>query len=136
MFKQIFRGLRSLLAAAGCAMLLQTGAWAQTIQTNTDSFSPVSKPAHEIFDLALFTLAITGGIFLAVGIPMLYSIVRYRRRKDDDGSEPRQVYGSAQIEVAWTVVPVIIVVILILTSTRLIFAIKDAPKPKSALNIT
>ncbi|ACO33686.1 cytochrome c oxidase subunit II [Acidobacterium capsulatum] len=136
MFKQISRGLRSILYAAGCAMFLQAGAWAQTITTNTDSFSPASKPAHEIFGLAIFALAITGGIFVVVAAAMFYAVIRYRRRKDDDGSEPPQIFGSVQIEIAWTVIPIIIVVVLFLTSARLIFAIKDAPRPKSALNIT
>ena len=34
---------------------------------------------------------------------IVYAIVRYRRRPDDDGGEPAQVYGSTQVELAWTV---------------------------------
>jgi cytochrome c oxidase subunit 2 len=37
---------------------------------------------------------------------------------------------------AWTVIPVLIVVILFLATARIIFAIQDAPKPKTALDVT
>ncbi len=40
------------------------------------------------------------------------------------------------MELAWTVIPVLIVVVLFLTTARMIFAIQDAPKPKTALDVT
>jgi cytochrome c oxidase subunit 2 len=40
------------------------------------------------------------------------------------------------VELAWTVIPVLIVVVLFLTTARVIFAIQDAPEPQSALDVT
>ena len=46
-------------------------------------------------------------------------MVRYRRRTtDDDTTEPPQVYGSTAIELAWTVPPILIVVVLALATAR------------------
>ncbi len=98
-------------------------------------FSPVSTPASNVFDLSMFVLAITGGIFAVVGGLQIYAMYKYRQRGEDN-TEPAQVYGSTQIELAWTVIPVIIVVVLFLTTARFIFAIQDAPKPKEALDVT
>ena len=39
------------------------------------------------------------------------------------------MYGSSQVELAWTVIPVLIVVVLFLTTARIIFAIQNAPRP-------
>jgi cytochrome c oxidase subunit II len=97
---------------------------------------PESTPAHQIFSLSIFVLAITGGIFVVVGGLILIAIVRFRSRKTDPLSEPPQIYGSTQIELAWTVIPVLIVVVLFLATARIIFAIQDAPKPKEALDVT
>ena len=85
----------------------------------------------------MFVLEITGAIFLVVGGLLAYAVVRFRDRgvKDDD-REPAQIYGSTQIELAWTVIPILIIVVLFLTSARMIFAIQDAPKPLSALDVT
>jgi cytochrome c oxidase subunit II len=40
------------------------------------------------------------------------------------------------VELAWTVIPILIVVVLFLTTARIIFAIQDAPKPPDALDVT
>ncbi len=104
--------------------------------TSTNIFAPSSTPAKSIYDLSLFVLGITGGIFVVVGGLLLYVVIRFRQSKAKDDSEPAQIYGSHQVELAWTVVPVLIVVVLFLTTARMIFAVQDAPKPQSALDVT
>ncbi len=83
----------------------------------------------------MFVLAITGGIFVVVASLGAYAVVKYRQ-KGPDTMEPAQVFGSLQIELAWTVIPVIIVVVLFLTTARFIFAIQDSPKTKQSLDVT
>ena len=118
-----------LQAASPCA-------WADLPQKVPSIFAPASTPAHSIFRLSLFVLTITGGIFVVVGGLLAFAIVRFRARGDDDASEPPQIYGSTQVELAWTVIPILIVVVLFLTTARIIFAIQDAPKPEDALDVT
>jgi cytochrome c oxidase subunit 2 len=50
--------------------------------------------------------------------------------------EPAQVYGSTQIELAWTVIPILIVVVLFLATARVIHGIQDVPKPSTAVEVT
>ena len=90
-------------------------------------FAPVSTPADSIFELSLFVLAVTGGIFVVVFGLLVYVVVQFRREKNDDGSEPPQVYGSNQMELAWTIIPVLIVVALFLATARVIARVQDAP---------
>ncbi len=98
-------------------------------------FAPVSTPASNEFELSMFVLAITGIILVVVGGLLTYAVIKFRQ-KGDDNVEPAQVYGSVQIELAWTVVPVIIVVVLFLTTARFIFAIQDSPHTGDALDVT
>jgi cytochrome c oxidase subunit II len=105
--------------------------------TRTSSiFAPVSAPADAVRTIAMLVLAITAGISVIVGGLLAYSIVRFRLRSDDDGSEPPQVYGSDQIEVAWTVIPVLIVVVLCLVTARTVYDVQDAAKPPGAIDVT
>jgi cytochrome c oxidase subunit 2 len=120
-----------MLAAAGAQRAL-----ALTSSTNTNIFSPASTAARAISDISLFVLAITAGIFLLVGGLIVYAAVKFRQRPDDDGNEPAQIFGSNQIELSWTIIPVLIVVVLFLATARFIFAIQDAPKPPTALEVT
>ncbi|MHB1022728.1 MAG: cytochrome c oxidase subunit II [Acidobacteriaceae bacterium] len=101
----------------------------------TSMFSPAATPSHSIVGLTLFVFVITGVIFLAVGGVLLYSIIRFRARSAVTYNEPTQVYGSPQIEVAWTVVPVLIVLVLFLTTLHVILQTETAKKPKDALTV-
>src|ERR1700726_1856086 len=98
-------------------------------------FNPHSTPAESIYHLSLFVLGITALIFLVVFSLLLYVVVKFRERAADGGREPAQVYGSTQIELAWTVIPILIVVVLFLATARVIHAIQDAPKPAAALEV-
>ncbi len=95
----------------------------------TSIFAPVSTPADSIFELSMFVLAVTAGIFVVVFGLLVYVVVRFRRRRDDDGSEPPQVYGSYEVELAWTIVPVLIVVALFLATARVPVSDPAHPTP-------
>jgi cytochrome c oxidase subunit II len=98
-------------------------------------FSPVSTPASSIATLAWFILAVTAAIFLVVFGLLLYSVVRFRARVTDEPREPAQLYGSNQIEFAWTAVPVLIVFVLVLTTIRTIYNVQDAMEPPGAIHV-
>jgi cytochrome c oxidase subunit 2 len=99
-------------------------------------FKPESTPADWIFHLSAFVLAVTGVIFAVVFSLLAYVVAKFRRPSDDDGHEPPQVYGSNQIELSWTVIPVLIVLVLFFATARVIHAIQDAPKPTTAIEVT
>src|ERR1700757_5071949 len=102
----------------------------------TNIFAPASTPAKSIADLSVFVLVITGIIFIVVFALLVYSLVKFRGRAVDAGREPAQVYGSTQIELAWTIIPILIVVVLFLATARVIHGIQDAPQPPSAIDVT
>jgi cytochrome c oxidase subunit 2 len=104
--------------------------------TNTNIFAPESTPAKSIYDLSIMVLSITGVIFFVVFSLLVYSVVKFRKRASDGDHEPAQVYGSTQIELAWTVIPVLIVAVLFLASARVIHAVQDAPEPPGAVDVT
>jgi cytochrome c oxidase subunit II len=98
------------------------------------TFNPHSGPAQMIHHLSLFVMQITGVIFIVVASLFVYVVVRYRQRDPSDDSEPPQIYGSTQIELAWTVIPILIVFVLFLTTARILFAIQDQKMPPAALD--
>jgi cytochrome c oxidase subunit 2 len=98
-------------------------------------FSPVSTPASSIATLSWFVLAVSGVIFLIVFGLLAYSVVHFRARATDEPREPAQLYGSNQIEFAWTTIPVLIVFVLVLTTIRTIYDVQAAAKPRGAINV-
>jgi cytochrome c oxidase subunit II len=134
---------RLVSKVAGIAVLLAGGLLAATLCFGAPAspsqipsiFKPESTPADSIFRLSLLVLSITGLIFAVVFSLLVYSVVKYRRRGADDGREPPQVYGSNQVELAWTVIPVLIVLVLFLATARVIHSIQDARKPSGAIEV-
>jgi cytochrome c oxidase subunit 2 len=118
---------------------------------NLSIFDPVSPPAESIRNLSVLVLAITAFIFIVVEGILIYSIVRFRRRRVSPGAdatglgadaEPPQVYGSKPIEIAWTAAPALVVFVLVLVSARTLWEVNRPPPPpqsqegKNALFVT
>src|ERR1700724_3339965 len=101
----------------------------------TNIFAPASTPANSIFELSIFVLAVTAAIFVVVFTLLAYSVVKFRKRKKDDGHEPPQVYGSNQVEVAWTVIPILIVVALFMATARVIADIQKVSPSANAIEV-
>ena len=122
-----------LLSCAGHA------AWAaptdNIVYQTPNTFEPHSGPALLIHHLSLFVIQITAAIFIVVASLLAYVVVRFRQRDPHDDSEPPQIYGSTQIELAWTVIPILIVFVLFLTTARILFAIQDQKMPPTALDV-
>ena len=102
----------------------------------TSIFRPVSTPAQSIYGLSLFVIGITAAIFVVVFCLLAYATIRFRGRADDEGGEPPQVYGSLQIETAWTIIPILIVLVLFLATGRVIANVQEPEKPADAIEVT
>src|SRR5262245_2388098 len=98
-------------------------------------FDPVSTPALAIRELSFVVLGILAAIFVVVAGVATYTLVRFRSRPADGRREPPQVYGSTQIELAWTVVPFLIVIVLFLITARYIYGIEGRAMPSDALEV-
>ena len=101
-----------------------------------DIFQPLSRPAELLLEPTHLVLLICLGIFLVVMAVLVYVLIKFRPRGPEDHlEEPPQVYGSYNIEMAWTVIPCLIVFVLVLVSARSIVEIQDQPMQEDALKI-
>ena len=84
----------------------------------TGQFAPeASAESKQIDDLFEFMLVIGGAIFLLVEGLLLFSIVRFRKRGGDEADGP-PIHGNTTLELVWTAVPAIIVVVLVIYSYK------------------
>ena len=127
------RGVLHVVGALVCGKL-SFGESGAPSTSPTNIFAPASTPADSIFGLSLFVLAVTAAIFVVVASLLVYCVVKFKKRKDDDGREPAQVYGSNQVELAWTVIPVLIVAALFMATARVIATVQN-PQPGNALEV-
>lgn len=71
-------------------------------------------------------------VFLAVSIPLIYTIYRFKHRKGDE-VPPKQFHGNATLEILWTVIPVILLIFIAVPTWRVLF--KHSEIPKDAMRI-
>jgi len=124
-----------VIGLAGLLAVLAAAAADRRVSTPS-IFAPVSAPAFAIRELSFLILGITALIFVVVAGLTLYAIVRFRHRPGDRDREPPQIYGSAQIELAWTVVPFLVVVVLFLVTARYIYGVERRLPSPGALEVT
>src|SRR5574343_1010159 len=141
MMKSISNKLTSLLLAAS--------AWAGTAAftaahavndlpggpaVNQLNLGPAAtKIAEEQQWLHWFMLIICTVIFLAVFGVMFYSILKHRKSL---GHKPAAFHESVAVEVAWTVIPFIIVILMALPATKAVVAQKDTSNADLTIKVT
>lgn len=101
-------GLAGVLVLAACS-----GEYPQS------SIAPATDFAHQIQDLYFQIFLWTMGILAVVWIVLAYILVRFRERPES--TEPEQVHGHLGLEIAWTIVPALIVVAIALPTIQATF---------------
>jgi cytochrome c oxidase subunit 2 len=83
---------------------------------------PVTAIAAEVYTLHNWMIGICLVIFIGVFGVMLYSIVKHRKSV---GHQAASFHESTAVEIGWTIVPFIIIVLMALPATRTVVAMKD-----------
>jgi cytochrome c oxidase subunit II len=87
-----------------------------------DLHPPITRIAAEQQWLHYFLLVICSVIFVGVFGVMFYSIIKHRKSR---GAKPANFHESTTVEIVWTVVPFVIVILMALPATKVVVAMKD-----------
>lgn len=95
--------------------------------------APVTPIAADINDLHYLMMYICLAIFLAVFGVMFYSIMKHRKSL---GHKAASFHESTSVEIAWTIVPFVIVVLMALPATKTVVAMKDTSNADITIKAT
>lgn len=119
--------LRLTLPLLAAVAFLATGCelWPNASGVHYTTTDPISDFGHATQTLYATITYIVLVIFVLVSILLAVTLVRFR----DDGQpgNPEQIHGNTQMEIGWTLLPILIVLSLIIPTVRTIFKIADAP---------
>ena len=118
-----------LLAQAAMAGDLAGG----PAKNQLDLHPPITKLASDIQDLHYFMLVICTVIFLAVFGVMFYSIIKHRKSV---GHKSANFHESVTVEIAWTIVPFVIVTAMGMMATKTVVAMKDTSNADLTIKTT
>ena len=94
---------------------------------------PVTAIASQIYDLHFVMLGICAVIFVAVFGVMFYSVYAHRKSK---GHKAATFHESTTVEIAWTIVPMIIVITMAALATKTVLAMKDTSNADITIKAT
>lgn len=124
----IIRKLSSLLCAA--LLLAPAVVFADYDLNMTKS---VTKLGNDIYDLHMIVLWIVTVVGIGVFGVMIYSIINHRKSK---GHQAAQFHESTTVEVIWTVIPLVVLVVIAIPATKTLLQIEDASNPDVNIKIT
>jgi len=131
MTKKMFSpGRHGALAALVLALLpgLANAAWDQL--NLTKGVTPYSETVYDLHMIILGVCVVTGvGVFTAI----FYSIFKFRKSK---GAVAAQWHESTTVEVLWTVVPFIILIVMAVPATKALVMMEDVSKSDITIKVT
>ncbi|MDO8595148.1 MAG: cytochrome c oxidase subunit II transmembrane domain-containing protein [Sulfuricaulis sp.] len=117
---------RSFVVAAALAPALAS-AGRYHLQT------PQTIVAREIYDLHTLIFVICCVIFVIVFGAMIYSIIKHR---NSVGHKAEQFHENVKVEIAWAVIPFLILIGMVYPATKTMIAMKDTPSPDMTTKVT
>jgi cytochrome c oxidase subunit 2 len=84
--------------------------FAATGLTPVEAESPNAERIEDLYWFVSFWAAL---VLLAVAVPLAIFVIRYRSRGRDRTVEGPQIHGSTRLEIAWTLVPVVILLFVV-----------------------
>jgi cytochrome c oxidase subunit 2 len=121
------------LAAAGSPTWAVTDSVGGPAIRQLNFQTPVTPIASQIYSLHTLMLAICLVIFFAVFGVMFYSILKHRKSL---GHKSATFHESTTVEIAWTVVPFLIVIGMALPATKTVVAMKDTSNADITIKAT
>ncbi len=117
------------LASGGLLLLFLAGCAAQP----QNSLAPESDYSQNIQNLFALTFWAAVDVFLIVGGVLVYAAIRFRGRPGDP--RPRLLQGNRSLEIAWTAVPIVILMFIGVPTVGLIFQ-SGGDAPANSLQVT
>ena len=121
MLRNIF-GLKRLTGAAAAiaALALMAGCTPSHNQSTFDTLGPVAADQLFVFQVIFWAGMV---VFVAVFAALIYMVFKFKRREGQ--GDPEQSHGNTKLEIAWTILPVVVLVVAAVPTIQGIFYAAD-----------
>ncbi len=124
---------RRLAVLTGFAALALAACGTEEMPQN--SLDPAGPIARDIDGLWWAVFWIAAVIFVLVQAALLFSIIRFRARKGDEGRRIRQLHGNTKLEVGWTIAPAVLLAVIAVPTVATLFEIREEPTGDDVLAV-
>jgi cytochrome c oxidase subunit 2 len=131
--KRLQAWMLGLAVTASFPALAEPEVLGRSVEHQLNLQTPVTKIGQEIYDLHTWMMVVCVVIFVAVFGVMFYSVFKHRRSL---GHKAATFHESTAVEIAWTVVPFLIVIGMALPATKTVVAMKDTSNADVTIKAT
>ncbi len=121
--KQLIAALSLLLSGIGSAQADYT----------LNLMKGVTRISNEVYDMHMIALWICVAVGVVVFGTMFYSIYYHRKSM---GHEAEQFHENTTVEIIWTIIPTIILVVMAIPATKIMIDLDDASEAEMTIKVT
>lgn len=93
----------------------------------------VTDISGQVYDLHMLMFSICVAIAVVVFGAMFYSILKHRKSK---GAKPAHFHENVKVEIAWTVIPFLILIFMAVPAAKTLIAMEDTTEPDMTVLVT
>ena len=123
----------TLLATRAGSVLLAGFSGLASAAYELNMQAPASKVAQDVYDLHVLMMWIIVVIFVGVFAVMFYSVFAHRKSK---GHQAAQFHENATVELVWTIIPLIILILMAWPATKVLLSLRDTSNPDLTIKVT
>ncbi|MEQ6376171.1 cytochrome c oxidase subunit II [Bacillaceae bacterium S4-13-56] len=98
-------------------------------EPNLSALQPKGEGAETLYDLMMLSIYVMVGVFLVVMTIYTFVLIRYRQKKGQEDFIPEQKEGNHLLEIVWTVIPILLLLVLAVPTVITTFELADAEPP-------
>jgi len=132
--QRLRRGAVTGVGIAATALVLAGCGGARSNDNNQNTLHPAGPAAHKI--LNLFTPFFWVAVVIGVGVVgmTIFVAIRFRVRPGEERS-PVQTHGNTVLEVSWTIIPFLILMVMAVPTVATIFNLAKIPKGPNVIHV-
>ncbi|MBX3708286.1 MAG: cytochrome c oxidase subunit II [Gammaproteobacteria bacterium] len=122
--------MRSIQSTLFTLLAASSAAYADTTLNLTQGVSPISRDVYQLH-MTIFWICVAIGAL--VFSAMFYSIIYHRKSK---GAKPANFHSHTWLEVTWTIIPALILVVMAIPATKVLFNMNNYDQEDITIKIT
>jgi len=108
-----------------------SGCVSNASQDSLKAHGSIARLENSLF-IPVFWIA--AGVFFLIAGLVIYCVIRFRARSEDEA--PRQIHGNTRAEIAWTIMPAVLLASIAIPTVKFVFDLSSFPKNAMTINVT
>ncbi|UOQ47989.1 cytochrome c oxidase subunit II [Gracilibacillus caseinilyticus] len=104
-------------------------------KNNLTALVPKGYGAEQSFNVIIISILVMIVVFIVVMAIYIYVVLKFRRKKGQENQIPKQTEGNKTLEVVWTVIPILLLIIIAVPTIASTYDLADEGEKEDSINV-